>query len=234
VTAAGDVLNVMRSLLGTRERPGGSNLAAPVTSWYPMVGPWCAMTVSYALAHAGHDRRVKFAWCPSGVANFKNGTWGSWHSTPQPGDLIFFSLKGVRPDHVGLVESVQGNRITTLEGNVGDACKRLTRDLRSRSVLGFGRPRYSGASAPTQGQPTSLGGLRTLALGASGPDVKVLQQILIGAGMLAAGQDDGKFGPITRRAVIELQEVLRVRADGIVGPRTREAIDALLRFVTAR
>lgn len=234
MTAAGDALNVMRSLLGTHERPAGSNRAEPVTSWYSMVGAWCAMTVSYALAHAGHDPRVKFAWCPTGVANFRNTTWGTWHTdNPRPGDLIFFSFRGQRPDHVGMVELVKGKNLTTLEGNVGDACKRLIRDAHSPAVLGYGRPRYNGVSAPAQGQPTGTGGLRTLALGVKGPDVKGLQTILIGARHLTTGNDDGDFGPITQRGVIALQDQLGVNTDGIVGPRTRDAIDALLRFVAA-
>lgn len=132
-----------------------------------------------------------------------------------------------------MVELVRGTTLTTVEGNVSDACKRLARKANSPTVLGYGRPRYDGVSAPAQGQPTGTGGLRTLALGAKGPDVKVLQRILIGAQHLPAGGDDGEFGPLTRRGVIALQTQLGINADGIVGPRTRDAIDALLRAVLA-
>lgn len=234
MNTAGDALNVMRSLIGTAERPAGSNQADPVTSWYPMVGAWCAMTVSYALANSGHPPHVKFAWCPTGVAKFRSGEWGTFHHDPQPGDLVFYSFKGQRPDHVGMVESVgAGGTFTTIEGNVGDQCKRLKKSMDSKGLLGFGRPRYAGVSATATGAKTGTGGTRTLALGARGEDVRGLQKILVGAGLLDRSGVDGAFGPQTKVAVVALQSTLGVTADGIVGPATQAAIDATLRFVGA-
>jgi peptidoglycan hydrolase-like protein with peptidoglycan-binding domain len=228
VNTAGDVLNVMRSLIGTHEVPDGSNDAKPVTSWYPMIGAWCAMTVSYALAGGGHPPHVKFAYTPIGVAKFKSGEWGTFHDNPQPGDLVFYSFRGQRPDHVGMVEVVgPGGKFTTIEGNVGNACKRLSRSMQTRGLLGFGRPRYDGTSSLDTTVP------RTLALGSRGEDVKGLQAILAGAGLLPASGLDGDFGPQTKAAVIKLQRQLGVVADGVVGPVTHAAIGALLRFLGA-
>jgi cell wall-associated NlpC family hydrolase len=85
------------------------------------------MTVSYALTHGGHPPHVKSAWTLTGVAKFKSGEWGSFHGSPQLGDLVFYSFRGERPDHVGMVEAVgSGGTFTTIEGNVGNNCKRLT------------------------------------------------------------------------------------------------------------
>jgi peptidoglycan hydrolase-like protein with peptidoglycan-binding domain len=231
MSSAGDALNVMRSLIGTRENPDGSNKAPPVTTWYPMVGRWCAMAVSYALAHSGHAPHVKFARVAIGVAKFKDREWGTWHSTPQPGDLVFYSFGGARPDHVGMVEVVGSNgAFTTIEGNVGDRCKRLARSRSTRGLLGFGRPNYDGRHSSIPGQPPP----RTLTLGSRGKDVEGLQRILVGAGHLPASGVDGDFGPKTKAAVIAFQRQLRVTADGIVGPVTHAAIEALLRFLAAQ
>jgi peptidoglycan hydrolase-like protein with peptidoglycan-binding domain len=228
MNSAGDVLNVMRSLIGTHESPARSNNAPPVTSWYPMIGPWCAMTVSYALVNGGHPPHVKFAYTPLGMAKFKNGEWGSFHDSPQSGDLVFYSFGRERPDHVGMVETVgSGGTFTTIEGNVSDSCKRVARSMSTSGLLGFGRPRYDGISPPGNGSP------RTLAIGARGEDVKGLQTILAGAGLLPASGIDGDFGPKTKAAVIEFQRQLGVTADGIVGPVTHAAIDALFRFLAA-
>ncbi len=64
---------------------------------------------------------------------------------------------------------------------------------------------------------------RLLGLGATGNDVKELQQAL--NFQLASGKEsltvDGKFGPATRRAVLAFQRRAGLAADGIVGERTR-------------
>jgi len=141
MNSAGDILNVMRSLIGTHESPDGSNNAPPVTSWYPMIGAWCAMTVSYALVNGGHPPHVKFAYTPIGVAKFKNGEWGSFHDSPQPGDLVFYSFRGQRPDHVGMVEAVgSGGKFTPSRATSGTAASAW----RARRA----RPGSSGSAGP--------------------------------------------------------------------------------------
>jgi hypothetical protein len=59
----------------------------------------------------------------------------------------------------------------------------------------------------------------TLESGASGNEVKVLQQLLQNSGH-DPGSIDGKFGPNTRNAVIEFQEANGLVVDGKVGPKT--------------
>ena len=72
-----------------------------------------------------------------------NGTY-----TPKPGDLIFFdwsaSWSGTMPtcftcgpDHIGIVQKVEGGIITTIEGNSGDSVRENTFDLNSCKVIGF-------------------------------------------------------------------------------------------------
>jgi LysM repeat protein len=63
-------------------------------------------------------------------------------SNPKPGDQIFFSSTG-RIDHTGIVETVNGNTITTVEGNTSDRVARRTYSLNSSYIKGFGRPIFS-------------------------------------------------------------------------------------------
>lgn len=68
-----------------------------------------------------------------------------------------------------------------------------------------------------------------LAKGSAHPDaIRALQQDLIGLGMLAAGGDDGDFGPATDRAVRAFQGVNGLTVDGRAGPATRAAMAAAL------
>ena len=59
-----------------------------------------------------------------------------------------------------------------------------------------------------------------LRLGSRGEEVKKLQQALIEAGFLEEGEADGIFGPKTKNAVIEFQMVHGIQQDGIAGPVT--------------
>ena len=159
-TATG-VLAKARGQLGYNGTGPASNPSSKFGSWYG-INPahWCAMFVSWALAAAGGALRVEtakgFAYCPSGVAWFKaQKRWHAAAENPQPGDLVFFSYGGVRPDHVGIVESYNAatGKITSIQGNTTDAAQGRTgnclrRKVHSRAyVVGYGRPPYA-APAP--------------------------------------------------------------------------------------
>lgn len=61
--------------------------------------------------------------------------------------------------------------------------------------------------------------------GDQGPSVQELQARLRELGYWL-GSEDGSFGQLTEQAVYALQGVAGLERDGIVGPRTREALDA--------
>lgn len=65
--------------------------------------------------------------------------------------------------------------------------------------------------------------MRNLQWGATGDDVKVVQQKLQDLGYYR-GALDGRFGAGTRQAVMNFQRDNRLRADGIVGPLTYAAL----------
>lgn len=68
---------------------------------------------------------------------------------------------------------------------------------------------------------------RTLAPGASGADVKLLQRTLTRLGYSPGGMD-GRYGPATKAAVARFQGASGLTADGIVGPRTLAALTRAL------
>jgi g-D-glutamyl-meso-diaminopimelate peptidase len=70
--------------------------------------------------------------------------------------------------------------------------------------------------------------METLTLGSRGPNVKLIQSLLIRIGY-NPGAIDGIFGPITRSAVIAFQRDSGIVADGIVGPVTWERFNRILR-----
>ena len=95
-----------------------------------------------------------FKFTPNGASQFKRA--GRWHKEPLPGDVVFFySRKMGRICHVGLVESVNGKTLVTIEGNTSSAtidrnggeCRR--KEYKNFSVggnswiHGFGRPVYT-------------------------------------------------------------------------------------------
>ncbi|WP_415536683.1 peptidoglycan-binding domain-containing protein [Dehalobacter sp. 4CP] len=70
-----------------------------------------------------------------------------------------------------------------------------------------------------------------LKVGSRGPEVATLQSILKELGY-APGMADGVFGPKTREAVIAFQRDYELIPDGIAGPQTFTALDQVIRRKT--
>ncbi len=105
--------------------------------------------------------------------------------------------------------------------------------LVQRQPNGPGTVPATEAGTPAAG--TSTVERRTLRFGSTGDDVKLLQMKLHQLRERAHDRDanrrsrkDGIFGPLTRQDVIDFQGDTGLDADGIVGPRTWNAIDSLV------
>lgn len=157
------VLDRARSQLGVHEIPYGSN-KTPYSVWYGLIGPWCAMFVSWVLYFSGAPLPIStskgFAYCPFGVDWFKKkGAWAGPNTRPQPGWVIFFDFIG-RPSHTGLVEGVAPDgRIIAIEGNTngsgsrtGGNVMRHYRSVRS-GIIGYGMIEYVAPVKPTPDNP---------------------------------------------------------------------------------
>lgn len=115
----------------------------PYWSWYGFESrvEWCACFVSWCFAQAGYSE-PRFASCTSGgMAWFQShGQWGDRNYRDiAPGDAIFFDWDNSgNADHVGIVIGTDGERVYTVEGNSGDACKIRSYPLGSSVIRGYG------------------------------------------------------------------------------------------------
>ena len=152
-TSASEDLSGVQFVNGTRpgnlqlveiaKRQVGNVGGAPYWSWYGFDSrvAWCACFVSWCYGQAGLPE-PHFAACQSqGVPWFtSHGQWGArGYENIAPGDAIFFDwdLDG-SADHVGLVIGTDGNRVYTVEGNSGDACKIKSYPLDYACIKGYG------------------------------------------------------------------------------------------------
>lgn len=66
-----------------------------------------------------------------------------FHRTdPRVGDQVFFSYSAGEYSHTGIVVDVNGNTITTVEGNTSDSVGRRTYETSNRSIAGYGTPNW--------------------------------------------------------------------------------------------
>lgn len=222
------VINVAKKYVGVCEDPPNSNKVVFNTKFYgrEVSGanyPWCCAFIWCIFNEAGIDIK-RTASCMMLGDWFKQE--GKYHKdNPQVGDIVFFKFSGSSrwTNHVGLVIEVNGNTLTTIEGNTssdnkgsqnnGGMVAIRTRKINS-SVVGFGRvsddKNYSAKNMPT------------LRLGSRGASVKTLQSILNDHG--AHLTVDGIFGNLTKLAVISFQGLNDLQKDGIVGRKTWEKL----------
>ena len=125
---------------------------------------WCAAFVSWCADNCDTGTKgsiIKyFQSCSTGVQTFKNNhRWVDVGKVkPKEGWIVFFdntysddNLDG-NPDHVGIVSSVNGSKITVIEGNCDSKVKENTYNIgsdglgaaktKSNQIIGYGTPKY--------------------------------------------------------------------------------------------
>lgn len=145
---------------------------------------WCAVFVAWCFVQAyGKDAALKLLCQPTKAADncgagckymrnyFKNK--GQLHTSPQPGDAIFFYSKDKSQiQHTGLVYKVDSSKVYTVEGNTsgasgviangGGVCTK-SYSLSYDRLAGFGRPDFgtqtvtstSPSTSESQAEPTT-------------------------------------------------------------------------------
>ncbi|AUI59474.1 CHAP domain-containing protein [Amycolatopsis sp. BJA-103] len=134
------VVSAARKELGTRENPPGSN-----RNPYGPTAPWCASFATAMWRKAG----VKIPILPFTGDVYR---WGQRHDKAygknslkqaKPGDVLLFGTGPQSPStstHIGIVEKVEGDKVTMIEGNSGDSVRRNTHTLSSATFYGGVRP----------------------------------------------------------------------------------------------
>lgn len=122
---------------------------------------WCDCFVDYCFIFTfGVELGMKLlcqpyggagAGCPYSAQFYKNA--GQFYtSNPQPGDQIFFKNARGSFTHTGIVESVRGGKVYTIEGNTssssgvvanGGSVQRKSYNLNYALIGGYGRPDWS-------------------------------------------------------------------------------------------
>ena len=106
---------------------------------------WCDVTVSAAFITAGDVSIIGGTECGvyDHVLLFKKA--GIWRGKQKPiaGDIIVFDWQqdGVG-DHIGIVDHIDGDIVTTSEGNYQDAVKQRVIGWNDRTIYGYARPKY--------------------------------------------------------------------------------------------
>lgn len=200
-----------------------NTVQTPIHTWYnnkfgnPDPGKyawdWCDGGVTYWAWMSGNQQAVVFggayAYTVAHAQAFKDR--GQWHTDTagiQRGDIVFFDWDGSNNisaiDHVGIVESVSGSTVNTIEANIENAVRRKVRD--SSTIVGYGRPNYVGGTTPppsTGGGAVKLSEAQAHADGATRIIQAALNQTV-----------DGDFGPQTTAAYKAWQQSLGWPGDG--------------------
>lgn len=216
--------------------------------------PWCATFVSAMAKLCGMLGIIPAECsCYYQVLGFQRlGRWMERDNyVPDPGDIIYYDWNDKTgsaadntgtPDHVGIVERVQGKTIVVIEGNYHDSVDRRYIAVNGACIRGFGLPDFASwakgqpstpstkttstaSTAATISTTKGVPNMNTIKKGSTGYQVKVAQMLLIGLGYSCGSSGaDGDFGNNTQSAVKRYQAVKGLSADGVIGPATWKSL----------
>ena len=203
---------------------------------------WCDIFVDWCFIECfGYEKALKMLYQPTKStgagckysANYYRAH-NAFYRQPQVGDQVFFGDYG-NEGHTGIVVAVNGNVITTVEGNTsggygvdanGDGVYIKRYNISTQYIPGFGRPNWDVVSSNVgKEEVTDAVSYPTIKLGSKGSDVKKAQQLLIAKGYsCGVAGADGDFGAATYNAVKKFQADNGLEVDGIVGANTWAAL----------
>lgn len=169
------VVQTARGYLGSKEADGshrkiidGYNAHKPLARGYLVkyTDAWCATFVSFVGIVCGlTDIMPTECGCGAMIDLYKKK--GRWQENdayrPQPADIIMYDWddNGAGdctgyPEHVGIVEAVDGNTITVIEGNMSDKVGERKLQVNGRYIRGYCLPDYAGkaGSVPSASVPS--------------------------------------------------------------------------------
>lgn len=150
------ILEVAKSQIGVKEYPPNSNNVKYNTAYYGRAVsgsayPWCAVFVWWVFRTAGVSNLYfggdKTASCTTLMRYYK--AMGKLVTDYKPGDMVFYQFdKDSYADHVGIIESVEKDYITAIEGNTSESGSQtnggaVLRKRRKKSLIyAVARPYY--------------------------------------------------------------------------------------------
>lgn len=155
---AEDIIRIASYYVGTQEGDemhrflvDTYNAYEPLAQGYRVsyTDSWCAVSVSDWFILNNAVSLIGGTEC--GVQRFveifkSRGIWKETPYIPTRGDIIVFDWDhGGFADHIGIVETVQGIHITTIEGNASGAVRRRTYELGDPDIYGYAHPMYDSA-----------------------------------------------------------------------------------------
>lgn len=157
-----DIVSLAQGLVGVREGTAAHhgiidkyNTYRPLPRGYKVkyTDAWCAAFCSYLAIASGYTDIIPIeCGCPQWVTIAKGK--GIWQESdaykPKPGDFVLYDWQDSgsgdntgTPDHIGIVEKVEGSTITVIEGNYSDMVKRRQIQVNGRNIRGYVCPKYS-------------------------------------------------------------------------------------------
>ena len=138
-----EIVKIASDQVGYKEY---SNNMTKYGEWYGLQGEWCDIFISWLANQVGilYSLIPKEAYVPNTAAWYKEkGLLKDKNYTPQKGDLILFDYNQNRvPDHIGIVEKVEGNVIHTIEGNKSKMVKRQAYAIGNSQIYGIAVVEY--------------------------------------------------------------------------------------------
>ena len=179
---ASKVIEQAKKWIGKKEADGTHkaivdiyNAHKPLPGGYKVkyTDSWCATFVSAVAIKLGYTDIIPVECsCQRMIELCKTaGIWVEDESrTPNPGDIIFYDWQDTGSgdnkgwsDHVGIVETVAGGKITVIEGNYSNAVKRRKLDVNGKGIRGYAVPKYDTEKVPQlKNSPVSVANKYTL------------------------------------------------------------------------
>ena len=137
-----DIVDVAIGEIGYREQGNNRTKYGEYTG--ANGAAWCHSFVSWCAHEAGVSNSVvpKTASTTYGMQWFKKRGQFKYKGkyTPKRCDIVYFKTGR---SHVGIVESVSGGQLHTIEGNTSDKVARRSYSLNNATITGYGTPKYT-------------------------------------------------------------------------------------------
>ena len=265
---ASKVVGQAQAWIGKKESDGSHkeiidvyNSHKPLARGYAVkyTDAWCSTFVSAVAIKLGYTDIIPTeCGCEKHIQLFKNiGAWEeNENRVPNAGDIIFYDWedngagdnKG-NSDHVGIVEKVEGDIITVIEGNINNAVGRRTLRVNGKYIRGYGVPKYDKEVIPQATESKTYTykdfvmdvqrGIGAKVDGIAGPEtlsktvtvsakknnrhavVKPIQKYLYVLGYTEVGATDGIAGPKFTTATKRYQKENKCVVDGEITARNK-------------